>query len=310
LPGEKSFEIGSVSGFEEAKKYRGRPHDLKLFDEVSELDETVYTFLIGWARTSEEGVPVRVVAAGNPPTNAEGAWVIRRWRPWLDPVHHNPAKPGELRWFATLDGEDKEIEGSNGEEFEHITKDGKTELIRPKSRTFIPARLTDNKYLASTNYASVLQNMPEPYRSQLLYGDFGLALRPDPWQVVPLDWIYQANLRWKQFEEEGVVQISANSNPIYALDVAEAGNDKTAFCKLTNNIVQFINYIKEPDTMKQVDMIAPQLAKTRAAPIAVDAIGAGIGVAHRLKQKGFNVVPIKVSKASTSKDNTGHFEFF
>ena len=42
---------------------------------------------------------------------AEGAWVISYWGPWLDPGHPNPAKPGELRWFTTIDGKDVECSG-------------------------------------------------------------------------------------------------------------------------------------------------------------------------------------------------------
>lgn len=315
LPAGKSLELGAVNDFQAAQKYKGRAHDLKLFDEVSDIDESVYTFLIGWARTADEGVPVRVVAAGNPPTNANGNWVIRRWAPWLDPTHINPARPGELRWFATLDGEDKELTpevseaGSRGETFEFTTKAGKVERIRPKSRTFIPARLSDNKFLADTDYEAVLQGMPEPYRSQLLYGDFALSLKPDPWQIIPTEWAMKSQRRWEEAEKDGTLALHARATQAFGLDVAEAGSDYTAFTKLTTPYVQFIEYIKEEDTMKQADLISLKMIHSKRSPIAVDAIGVGLGVAHRLRQLGFVIAPVKVSRASTAKDKTGQFEF-
>ncbi len=65
-----------------------------------------------------------MICAGNPPTTAEGDWVIRFWAPWLDRAHPNPAIPGELRWFATIGGRD--VERPDGTEFIHDGEDGAT----------------------------------------------------------------------------------------------------------------------------------------------------------------------------------------
>jgi len=93
----------------ELGKWKGRAHDLKCFDELSEFMEQMYTFLTGWLRTTDPRQRTRIIGAGNPPTTVEGEWVIRRWSPWLDSQHKNPAKPGELRWFARLDDKDTEV---------------------------------------------------------------------------------------------------------------------------------------------------------------------------------------------------------
>lgn len=317
LPHNKSLELGSVPNFQAAQKYRGRPHDLKLFDEVADMPESIYAFLIGWARTTEKGVPVRVVAAGNPPTTTEGQWVVRRWAPWLDPNHPDPANPGEKRWFATLDGEDREItdlispEGAKGNPFEWTDKQGNTETVYPKSRTFIPAKLSDNKYLAESGYRTVLQGMPEPYRSQLLYGDFNLSVKEDPWQVIPTEWVLLAERRWQEAKDAGEIDKLTKTNPSFGLDVAEAGADKTVLVKLTGTYVQYYDFIEveEDDIMLQVDLIETKLAGSRRAPIAVDAIGVGVGVASVLKRRGYKVVPIKVSRATKRRDKTGVFRF-
>jgi hypothetical protein len=54
-------------------------------------------------RTDDPRQRCRVVASGNPPTTAEGRWVIAEWAPWLDPQFPRPAQPGTLRWYTTLD---------------------------------------------------------------------------------------------------------------------------------------------------------------------------------------------------------------
>lgn len=315
LPYGKTLELGSVPTFAAAQKYKGRPHDLKLFDELSDIGESAYTFLIGWARTADPGVPVRVVAAGNPPTNSEGEWVVRRWGPWLDKNHSNPAVPGELRWFATLDGDDKEITpefneaGSRGEVFEYINKRGEAEQIKPKSRTFIPARLDDNAYLRDTDYKSILQNMPEPYRSQLLYGDFTSSQRDDPWQVIPTEWVRDAQQRWLEASENGELQKNERDSAAFGVDVAEGGTDYTVFTMLTGKYLQWIEYVKEEDTMKQVELLIQKMKMNKRSPIGVDAIGVGLGMSQRLAQLGFSVAAIKVSRESRVKDNTGNFNF-
>ena len=74
---------------------------------------------------------------------------MKYWGPWLDTTHPNPAKPGELRWFTTVAGEDREVDGPGP----HMI-DG--EPVYARSRTFIRATLSDNPDLARTNYASVL----------------------------------------------------------------------------------------------------------------------------------------------------------
>jgi hypothetical protein len=97
LPGGKILELGAAQHEDSVRKWRGRPHDGKLFDELPEFTEAQYLFFSGWARTTIPGQRVRIVGAGNPPTDTDGEWVIQRWGPWLDEQHPNPAPPGELR---------------------------------------------------------------------------------------------------------------------------------------------------------------------------------------------------------------------
>ena len=69
-----------------------------------------------------------------------------------------------------IDGEEQEL--PDGTPFMHAGEE-----IEPKSRTFIPASLSDNAYYRDTDYRGRLQTLPEPLRSQLLYGDFQIGFQ-------------------------------------------------------------------------------------------------------------------------------------
>lgn len=130
------IEFGSFPNLGDEKKYQGRPHDLLVFDEAANMREIQVRFLMGWLRTTDVNQRCQALLTFNPPTTAEGRWIIAYFAPWLDKKHPNPAEPGELRWFATVDGKDVEVQ--SGKEFEH-----NGETITPMSRTFIPSRISD-----------------------------------------------------------------------------------------------------------------------------------------------------------------------
>lgn len=196
LPG-RTVSIGGCQLERDKQKRKGKARDFMGFDEISDFTETQYTFIIGWNRSTKPGQRVRIVATGNPPTTAEGLWVLKRWAAWLDPKHPNPAKPGELRWFTTIDGKDTEVDGPGP----HLVEG---QMVRAKSRTFIRARLSDNPDLAETDYDATLAALPEEYRQAYRDGRFDLALRDGAFQTIPTAWIRAAQLRWKPAPPQGV----------------------------------------------------------------------------------------------------------
>jgi hypothetical protein len=266
----RHLEFGAVQYAHDVTKFQGRPHDLKAFDELPNFLESQYRFLIGWNRTTAPGQRTRVVSAGNPPTDSEGEWVIRYWGPWLNPEHPDPANPGDLRWFAMLDGEDTEVE--NGDAF-----DWKGERVQPRSRTFIPAKLEDNPHLRDTGYAATLQAMPEPLRSQLLYGDFGVGVDDDPWQVIPTAWVRAAQSRWTAEPPPG---------PMDALgvDVARGGKDQTVLAPRYGawfGPLQKHRGDATPDGPAVTALVMKALASGKASDatlVNVDVIGVGSSV--------------------------------
>ncbi len=187
---DKILDMGGCQLEQDKQKRKGIPHDLKAFDEIGDFSETQYRFIIAWNRSADPEQRCRVVATGNPPTNAEGYWVLRHWAAWLDPKHHNPAKDGELRWY-TLGEEGKEIEVDG--QGPHIING---EPIMARSRTFIRAKLSDNPDLAKTDYDAVLAALPERERLAYRDGRFDLSVQDELGQVIPTSWIRLAQERW------------------------------------------------------------------------------------------------------------------
>jgi hypothetical protein len=289
-----SLEFGAVQYERDVQRYMGRPHDLKAFDEITHFTESQFRFLKGWARTTARNQRVRVVATGNPPTDAEGAWVVRYWAPWLDPTHPKPAKPGELRWFTTIKGKDVEVDG--GEPFEH-----EGELITPRSRTFIPAKLADNPALMATEYGATLQSLPEPLRTQLLYGDFGLTLDDDPWQVIPTDWIFAAQERW-----------AATPKPEDALsaigvDVARGGRDETVISPVFGSWFGSLICVPGKQTPDGPSVAALAMQHAHGAPIFIDVVGVGSSPYDSIRSADHPVHPVNggSSAPETAKDRSG-----
>ncbi len=286
----KTLEFGGLAKPGDHKKYQGRPHDLKCFDEATEIPEHMVRFLMGWKRSSDPGQRCRVIMAFNPPTNSEGRWVIKYFAPWLDPDHPNPAKAGELRWYTTIEGKDKELE--NGD---RVEVDG--EMVQPESRTFIPARVEDNVYYMESGYKTTLQALPEPLRSQMLRGDFTAGMEEDPWQVIPEAWVRQAMERWEPLTTKRPMDSMG-------VDVARGGRDNTVIsCRHGNWFAPLIKYpgTETPDG----PVVAGLVIKDRRdqAPVHIDVVGWGSSPYDFLVQNGVQAIP--VNGACTAADDWG-----
>lgn len=276
LPG-RTLEFGSCNNVGDEQKYQGRPHSLKAFDEITHFTEAQFRFLITWMRTTDINERQRVVCAGNPPMDEEGRWVIKYWAPWLDPKHPNPALPGELRWFTTIDGRDTEC--PDGSPLEVAG-----EMVKPKSRTFIPSRVTDNIYLKRTGYASILQALPEPLRSQLLLGDFRAGIQDSAWQLFPTAWVEAAMERWTPDGRIGKTMDSIG------VDVARGGSDYTVVAARYGTWYAPIEKIEGSKTPTGAAAAGFVVAHLRdRAVVHVDALGIGGETVGHLQSAGLQV---------------------
>ncbi len=275
IPGARILDFGAVQYTKKKVSWMGRPHDLIVLDEGTQLPEDTYLFLTGWLRTTTPTQRCRVLLCSNPPTTADGEWVIRRFAPWLDEKFPNPALPGELRWYARLSNVDTMVDGP--EPFEY-----KGETIFPKSRTFIPARLDDNPYLVHDDaYRAQLQSLPEPLRSQLLYGDFNIGLRDDPWQVIPTEWAKAAMERFAEWEADG----KPGRFEGMGVDVGRH-HDLTVFAMRYGNAIDLLRRYPQQSTMIAANLIKGILDANPTAYCNPDETGVGTGLVDRLVEMG------------------------
>lgn len=284
------------------KNFQGRPYDFYGFDEVTEFTESQVRFVTAWNRTTVPGQKCRVVMTFNPPMDEAGEWVMRYFAPWLDKQNPRPARDGELRWYAMVDG--KEIERENGEPFEH---NGKT--IRPKSRTFFHAGLKDNPILAATGYGATIDALPEPLRS-FLKGNFDAAKAVDPWQVIPADWVRAAQARWT---DERPRRADDTPVPMTALgaDLVRGGDDKMAIAPVYETWYgPLVIYPGKaiPDGPTAAALIVSVMEP--GAQVGVDVIGIGASGFDSLTGAGVSVLGINNSEsAGDMRDRSGRLKF-
>lgn len=279
--GVRMIEMGALQYEHNKQNYQGQPHDLYCWDEITEFTESQFRFVNAWNRTTVKGQRTRIVATGNPPNAQEGQWVKRYWAAWLDPKHRNPAKEGELRWYWFNGERDEELE--SGEPFKSNGK-----MVYPRSRTFIAAKVTDNEILMETdpNYVGKLQALPEPLRSQLLYGDFSIGETDDAWQLIPSSWVYAAVERGKKgiptFHNEygDLKQVPLTS---LGVDVAFGGDDETIICELYDNYIAPLHCYPGKQTRGGGEIVSLIMNVWRTgAPIGYDALSWGAALTEAL----------------------------
>jgi PBSX family phage terminase large subunit len=120
--------------------FQSAQYDREYFDELTHFNKFVYVYLMSRCRTTKEGVKAQIKCASNP-GNIGHEWVKKRFI--------EDAKPNAVT---------KRVDPETGAEY---------------TTQFIPARLSDNKYLAeSGDYENMLKRLPEEERRMLLEGDW------------------------------------------------------------------------------------------------------------------------------------------
>lgn len=318
----QQIEFTSLPNLGDERKYQGRPKDLMVIDETANFLESQVRFIKGWVRTTRPGQRKRVLMTFNPPTDSDGRWVLDFFAPWLD-KHHAlfPAPAGELRWVymdPTLE-RDVWIEDNNPNVFVLENKERlyhfdevaylPEEIIQPESRTFIPSRITDNPYLVATGYMAQLQALPEPLRSQMLFGDFQAGTQDSPMQVVPTAWVEAAQARWVKPVRKGEMMA-------LGCDVARGGRDNTCLAPRykhdgTEYWFDELDLHKGSDTPNGQVVAGLMIASQRdAATMLIDVIGVGASPYDILTGTGQDVIGVNASEKALGTDLSGRLTFF
>ena len=185
------------------------------------------------------------------------------------------------------------------------------EELFPRSRTYIPSRLSDNPYYGD-EYLAVLQSHPEPLRSQMLYGDFQAGYMDDEWQVIPTKWASAAMKRSETQPHPAIDKLTT-----LGVDVARGGKDQTIIVKNFNYWIEEL--VKEPGQMTPDGYIVADMVHAEHkdnALIHIDSVGIGASPFDILTQRLFNnatmtspVVGINAAAASEARDKSDQFGF-
>ena len=150
--------------------YQGAQIPLICFDELCHFSEYQFWYMVSRNR-SMCGVRPYIRATCNPDVDS---WVATFIEWWIDQDtgFSIPERAGVLRWFIRL-GE-KLIWADRPEELAGHVSPLSGEPIPPKSVTFIPALLSDNKILmaADPGYLANLMALPTVERERLLGGNW------------------------------------------------------------------------------------------------------------------------------------------
>jgi hypothetical protein len=316
FPDGRMVRFGSTPNLGDEMNYQGQARDLLGIDEAANFLQQMIIFLMGWVRTVDPNQRTQTILTFNPPTSAEGRWIVDYFAPWLDDTYPFPALPGEKRWFAMVEGRDVEVPdgrafvvdraGGWDYEFDPIEFGGvrSVEVIQPQTRTFVPSRISDNPFLVRTNYMSQLQAMPEPLRSQMLYGDFKAGMTDDPWQVIPTKWVQDAQARWAKREPKPEITS-------LGVDVARGGEDQSVIAGCTPDL--WFDELKEypgSETPNGPELAGRVIADNRShGVIHIEINGVGASPYDFLVAANQQVIGVDVSTKPTAHDRSGRLSF-
>ncbi|BEV00087.1 phage terminase large subunit [Novosphingobium olei] len=157
--------------------WQGSQIPLIKFDELTHFTPTQFWYMVSRNR-SMCGVRPYIRATCNPDADS---WVAELISWWIDQNTGLPIaeRSGILRWFVRV-GEDLKWADSPQDLacYTMVDENGQSVPIPPKSLTFIPAKLTDNKALmaADPGYMASLLSLPLVERERLLGGNW--KIRP------------------------------------------------------------------------------------------------------------------------------------
>jgi hypothetical protein len=149
--------------------WQGSQIPLICFDELTHFEQSQFWYLVSRNRTTC-GVRPYIRATCNPDVDS---WVAELIAWWIDqdtgyPI---PERAGVLRWFVRV-GDDIKWGDAPADLAGWLDPTGKP--IPPKSLTFVPSKLTDNRILmdADPGYVASLMALPLVERERLLGGNW------------------------------------------------------------------------------------------------------------------------------------------
>lgn len=165
FPGGASLSFAHLEHDKTVLGYQGAQIAYLGFDELAHFTEKQFWYMLSRNRPTS-GIRPYVRATTNPDADS---WVARLIGWWIDRATGLaiPERAGALRWFARIGG--RLARGDSAAELRAAHS-----AARPKSLTFIPANLADNRILenADPDCRANLDALPRVERERLLRGNW------------------------------------------------------------------------------------------------------------------------------------------
>ena len=117
------------------------------------------------------------------------------------------------------------------------------------------------------------------------------------WGLIKLAWIQAANVRWLEQQKD-----KHEGTPIWGLDPADTGMDKTAITKLIGYYFEFIKYYNEEVMQTPKRLIQVGFNKEKDL-IAIDGLGIGAGLFQSLRNNQYKIKNVKFSGKAVDRAN-------
>ena len=295
----KSLKFAGLQQQDDWRKHAGNARDYMAFDEAGEFTKDQIFSLLGWLRTVRKDQRCRIILGTNPPRGQDGQWMLEEFDPWIRAEKTDRAEYGELRWAVVAKGKTIWVDGPGEYEI-----DGEEYIAM--SRTFIRASLEDNPFLTQDkSYKARVMALPEPLRSQLLYGDFTAGQEDNPNQVIPSEWVRLAQARWIDTPPDDIPMTAVAS------DIAQGGADRTVVQARHGAWFGHFHTVpgsQTPDGMTAASEIMKQVKGQ--CRVVVDA-GGGYGgdALTKLAEAGIECYGFVSSTKSTRPSRNGLYKF-
>nr|WP_234834519.1 phage terminase large subunit [Sinorhizobium meliloti] len=217
FPSGASVSFAHLEHDKTVLNWQGSQIPLICFDELTHFSAKQFWYMVSRNR-SMSGVRPYIRATCNPDADS---WVAEFISWWVDqdtglPI---PERAGVLRWFVRIG--DAIIWADSPQDLAHHTapnEDGIDSPIPPKSVTFVPAKLSDNRALmaADPSYLASLMALPTVERERLLGGNWkirpaaGLLFRRGWCEVVDS---IPAGARWMRGWDLGATPKTESNDP-------------------------------------------------------------------------------------------------